>query len=44
VYEKGRLGVKKDKSTALGWYRKAAAQGDKDAADKAEDLAKDLAK
>jgi hypothetical protein len=44
VYEKGRLGVKKDKSAALGWYRKAAAQGDKDAADKAEDLAKDLAK
>jgi Sel1 repeat. len=40
IYEKGRLGVTKDKAKALDWYRKAAAQGSKDAADKVRDLSK----
>jgi hypothetical protein len=40
AYEKGHLGLNKDKAKALDWYRKAAAQGNKDAADKVHDLSR----
>lgn len=40
AYEKGRLGLPKNKAKALEWYRLAAAQGNKAAANKVHDLSK----
>ena len=40
AYEKGRLGLPKNKAKALEWYRMAAAQGNKAAANKVHDLSK----
>ncbi|HEY8061575.1 MAG TPA: hypothetical protein VID74_02200, partial [Gemmatimonadales bacterium] len=38
AYEKGRLGAAKDRARALQWYRKAAAQGYRDAGTKVHTL------
>ncbi len=40
AYEKARLGLPKNKAKALEWYRMAAAQGNKAAANKVHDLSK----
>ncbi len=40
AYEHGRLGASRNKSTAIEWYRKAAAQNFRDAADKVRGLSR----
>lgn len=40
AYERGKLGVSKNKTTALEWYKKAAAQNFRDAADKVRGLSR----
>lgn len=40
AYEKGKLGAHKDKVMALHWYKLAAAQGHKSAADRVKELEK----